>query len=72
MLFSLFGTLIVYLLSLIFFKTVLDLYYIFDILTFSKILGLAVVSWLPFFLYNKLRTKCYPEAHEKLEMADAV
>jgi hypothetical protein len=70
MIISLLGTLVVYLISLVFLKSVLDLYYIFDVVTFGKILGLAVISWLPFFLYYKLRAKCYPEAHEKLDLPE--
>jgi phospholipid-translocating ATPase len=68
MLFSLFGTLIVYLASLIFLKSLLDVYYIFDIKTLSKILLLTAVSWLPFYAYEKCRSYCYPEAHEKLNL----
>jgi hypothetical protein len=68
MLFSLFGTLIVYLASLIFLKSLLDVYYIFEIKTLSKILLLTAVSWLPFYAYEKCRSYCYPEAHEKLNL----
>jgi hypothetical protein len=67
---SLIGTLFTYLFSLIFLKSILDVYYIFDIVTISKILALAIVSWLPFFLYYKLRARCFPEAHEKLEVVE--
>jgi hypothetical protein len=70
MIFSLLGTLGVYLLSLVLFKSVLDFAYIWDIVTFSKILGLAVGSWLPFYLYYKSRARCFPEAHEKLDMKE--
>jgi hypothetical protein len=66
MIFSIVGTFIIYMLSIWLLKSVLDLYFILDIVTLGKIFGLAIVSWLPFFLYYKLKTRCFPEEHEKI------
>jgi phospholipid-translocating ATPase len=72
MLFSLAGTLLVYILSLILLKEILDVYYIFDIISLAKILFLTAISWLPFFTYEKFRSYLFPEAHEKLNLIQEI
>lgn len=67
MFFSLAATLFVYILSLILMKEILDVYYIFDIITLAKILFLTGISWLPFYIYEVCRFKLFPEAHEKID-----
>lgn len=42
------------------------MYFIFTISTFIRILAIALISWLPFYIINWIRVKLYPEAHEKL------
>ena len=68
MLISLFFTLSIYCLSLKFLKEILDVYYIYDLITISKILLITVISWLPFYISYKFKSYCYPEAHEKLNL----
>jgi hypothetical protein len=68
MVFSIIGTLVTYLLSLIFLKSILDVYLIFDVVTISKTLLLAIISWLPFYIYHIFKYKCYPEDTDKLNL----
>lgn len=65
MILSLLFTLITYILSLIFLKSILD----FDYLNFEnvmKILLITLMSWIPFYLTNKIKRCIYPEVYEKL------
>jgi len=66
MIIAILSTLIVYLASLIFLKEILDVSYIFDFYALSKVFLLTLLSWLPFYICYKCKTKCYPETHEKL------
>lgn len=66
MIFSLLGTLITYLLSIVFFKSILDVYLIFEWDTIAKTLFLAIISWLPFYIGGCIKNKCYPEETDKL------
>ena len=66
MIFSLVGTLFTYLLTILLFDYILDVYFIFTLSTFIRILGIALASWVPFYIINWIRVKLYPEAHEKL------
>jgi len=70
MIFSIIGTLITYLLSIIFLKSILDVYVIFDLVTISKTLFLAIISWLPFYIYYVFKYKCYPEETDKLNLIE--
>lgn len=70
MTFSILGTLFTYLFSLIFFKSILDVYLIFDIVTIGKTLFLAIISWLPFYIYYIFKYKCYPEDTDKLNLIE--
>ena len=65
MAFALVGTTIVYTLTLLLLPSVLDVY-IFDIWTMLKILILSLIAWAPFFIYNKIKKKCFPQTIEKL------
>ena len=65
MIFSLIGTLVVYIMSLYFLKSVLDVYFL-NFETLGKILLITLVTWMPFYLAVKIRKWVYPEAHEKL------
>ena len=66
MIFSLIFTLIIYILSIVFLNTILDVYFVLDPIYFVKVLGLTLFSWIPFFIYEKIRAKCYPEDFEKI------
>lgn len=70
MIFSIIGTLITYLLSIIFLKSILDVYLIFDIKTMLGTLFLAIISWLPFYIYHVFKYKCYPEDTDKLNLIE--
>ena len=65
MIISLILTLIVYILSLLFLKSVLDVYYL-DLIVLGKILATTLISWIPFYAASSLKRCIYPEAHEKL------
>ena len=66
MIISLLGTLITYLLSIIFFKSILDVYLIFEWMIILKTLSLAIASWLPFYVSKLIKNQCYPEETDKL------
>lgn len=65
MLYSLFITLISYICSLIFFKSLLDVSYL-SIDNLLKISLATLISWFPFYIYNSLRQCLWPEVHEKI------
>jgi phospholipid-translocating ATPase len=65
MLLSLTGTLVVYIVCLIFLKSVLDFYYL-NIETIGKILLITFISWVPFFITTRFKQCIYPEVYEKL------
>jgi len=66
MIVSLIGTLVFYMISFVFLKSVLDFYFAVEVVSFFKILGISIVCWIPFFLYTKIKSCVNPEAHEKL------
>ena len=66
MIFSLLGTLLTYVLSLIFLSSTLDVYYAIDYKIITRIIILTFICWFPFFVYSKVRARLFPEAHEKL------
>ena len=57
---------VVYLLTLIIFKNLLDVASIFEDKVYLKILILSILSWLPFFLINRIKKIFFPETTEKL------
>ena len=57
---------VVYLLTLIIFKNLLDVTSIFKNNVFFKVLLLSSLSWLPFFLINRIKKIFFPETTEKL------
>jgi hypothetical protein len=65
MIISLILTLVIYILSLLVLKSVLDVYYL-DLVVLGKILATTFISWFPFYSTNLLKRCFYPEAHEKL------
>jgi phospholipid-translocating ATPase len=71
MVFCLLATGIVYLLTLILFKNILDVASIFEGEVFLKILLIAIASWLPFFLINRIKKKFFPETAEKLNLVNS-
>jgi len=65
MIFALIGTFIAYILSYLFLKSVLDFYYL-NWQTVIKIIIITLITWMPFYIVDKFKRFCYPEAHEKL------
>lgn len=65
MIISLTFTLLTYVFSLVFLKSVLDLDYL-TLDAMAKVLIITLTLWFPFYLFSKLKKCCYPEAHEKL------
>ena len=66
----LFATCVTYLASLILFKSILDIYFIFDIKTFSRILLLAFLCWFPLYTFDKVKRMLWPSEINKLEMKE--
>lgn len=64
------GTLVVYLLSITFLDSILDVDFIFDYKSILKTLFLAIISWLPFYIYHVFKYKCYPEETDKLNLIE--
>ena len=63
---SFISTLVVYLLTIFFMKNYLDAYFLFEPVTFFKIIPIAIIAWLPFFIGTIIKKKCFPETIEKL------
>jgi len=68
MIFALVGTFIVYTLTLFCLPSYLDVY-ILDFITMMKILLLAFIAWVPFFVYNKIKKIFFPQTIEKLNQS---
>jgi len=66
MIVSLIGTGGCYLLSLVLLKSVLNVYYIFQWDFIWRIGTISIISWLPFFIINRVKKKCFPKTIEKL------
>ena len=66
MLFAFISTLGIYLSSMIIFRTMFDVAYIFDSEVMSKIIIITILCWLPFWLINFFYHKYFPETHEKV------
>ena len=68
MILALVGTFIVYTLTLFCLPSYLDVY-ILDFITMMKILLLAFIAWVPFFVYNKIKKIFFPQTIEKLNQS---
>ena len=66
MIFSLLGTCAVYTSTLMFLSEYLDIYYVIQKDIFWKIIVIAVVAWLPFFITNKIKKCLFPQEYEKV------
>ena len=66
MIFSLLGTCVVYTLTLAFLNNYLDIYFVIQKDIFWKIIVIAVVAWMPFFLTNKIKKYCFPQEYDKV------
>ncbi len=66
MILALIATFLVYTLTMFFFDYYLDVYFIFKLDVFLKILLIAVIAWLPFFIYSRIKKLLFPQTVEKL------
>lgn len=67
MILSLIFSIVSYLCSLIFLKSILDVYYL-NIESIFKICLLTIASWFPFYFLEKVRKICSPKVHEKINI----
>lgn len=72
MIISLVGTALTYTLTLLFFPSILDVYFIFTFDIIWRLLVIAISCWLPFYLISIIKKKCFPEEYEKLNSAVAL
>ena len=68
---SLIGTAVTYTLTLVFFPSILDVYFIFELDIIWRIALIAVICWFPFYLCAIIKKKFFPEEYEKLNLAVA-
>ena len=66
MIFSLLSTVAVYTLTLQFLSEYLDIYFVIQKDIFWRILVIAVVSWLPFYISSKVKKCLFPQVYEKI------
>ena len=66
---SFISTCIVYLLTIALLKYYLDIYFIFQGDIFWKIPILSIIGWAPFFAFNQIKKRFFPETIEKLNQA---
>ena len=66
MLFSLLGTCAVYTCTLMFLSEYLDIYFVIQKDIFWRILVIAIVAWLPFYIGSKIKKRLFPQENEKI------
>ena len=66
MIFALLSTCAMYTLTLMFLSEYLDIYFVIQREIFWKILVIAVMAWMPFFITNKVKKCLFPEVNEKI------
>ena len=60
------STIAVYLLTIFLLKNYLDAYFLFEAETFFKIIPIALIAWLPFFIGTIIKKKFFPQTVEKI------
>ena len=66
MIFSLLGTCAVYTCTLMFLSEYLDIYFVIQKDIFWRILVIAIVAWLPFYIGSKIKKRLFPQENEKI------
>ena len=66
MLISLLGTFIVYFLSVVFLKSILDVGFVLEGYVWAKIIVITIASWAPFYLFKKIKSWLFPDQIERL------
>ena len=69
MIVALVSTCIIYTLTLRFLNYYLDIYFVFSLSIFWKIIAISLAAWLPFYIGSKLKKLLFPETIEKLNKA---
>lgn len=59
-------TFVIYFVSIILFKSVLDMSFILNDFVWAKIIFITLISWLPFYIFKKLKSYFFPDKLEKL------
>lgn len=70
MVLSLSATLIVYLATILIFKSILDVAFILNDLVWLKIIAITIASWMPFYLFFLFKKSLFPNTTEKLSGLD--
>ena len=68
MIFSLLSTCAIYTLTLQFLSEYLDIYFVIQKDIFWKIIVIAVLAWLPFYITNKIKKCLFPQVYEKINL----
>ena len=66
MIVSLLGTFVIYLTSIILFRSVLDLDFILEENNWAYVLTLTVISWIPFYIFKKIKKCVSPDQLQQL------
>ena len=66
MIFSLMSTCAIYTLTLQFLSEYLDIYFVIQKDIFWKILIIAIVAWMPFYIASKIKKWLFPQVYEKI------
>ena len=69
MIVALISTCIIYTLTLRFLNYYLDIYFVFSLSIFWKIIVISLIAWLPFYIGSKIKKIMFPETIEKLNKA---
>ena len=70
MIVALVSTCIIYTLTLRFLNYYLDIYFVFSLGIFWKIIAISLAAWLPFYIGSKIKKLLFPETIEKLNKAN--
>jgi hypothetical protein len=65
-------TLITYLLTILFFRSILDVAFIFNGPTFLNIMIITAIAWAPIFLFKKIYFFIYPPMEKKVQAQEEV
>lgn len=63
---SILSTLIMYFISILLLRSVLDVSYVFDNFAWLWIIGLTLLTWMPFYLFSIIKRFLYPDAIQKI------
>ena len=70
MLVSLFGTFILYFSTIIIFRNILNVAFILEDYAWVYVFALTLISWLPFYLFKKIKKCIYPDQLQQIQLAN--